>query len=220
MKKAIKYFICFILIISITFTYSATAFATPSQNTNSTNDLSDTFTDYYSINYTETLTINGDDYQFIYYYDESNNRCVDIINNITRKIETIRYHVESGTLYKNDQLIPLIQNHLTPIVLYDANWTYFASSSKTITELETFTVEAFAVAIAAIASPYCTAAAVISAVGTLTLERILSKFENATVDSIVYKFNSNLTLQFRYDWSLTPVGGSKYGPYMTLSPIM
>ena len=183
-----------------------------------------TAVDLYSSNYSELITLDGISYQLNYYYDIASNRCIDIINLADSTSEKIVYNPNTDLLYLDSQIISSATNlpntTLPPIAMYDENWLYFASSSRSITISEVATAIALASAIASIVGLYCNVSMVISNMGSDALAYILSTFTYAQVYTTAYKFNSNLITQFRYDWSVTPVGGSKYGPYMTLSPIM
>lgn len=221
MKNSFKIVTCFALIFSLIFMFSTSAFASERDAVLISSTTKNTTRDYYDSNYSEVINIDGIDYQFTYYYDELNNRCVSILNMDNFKADVISYHNGDSTLYQNGKYISdVVVRNFNPLVLCDTNWIYFDSASRTISHLETLTAQAFASAVAVIIGGYCKASDVFIAVGLVGINDIISHFESASVESTIYKFNSNLTLQFRYDWSLTPVGGSKYGPYMTLSPIM
>lgn len=182
------------------------------------------FSDYYDMNYTETIYLDGVNYQLTYSYDNEGNQHINIRDLETLTTEVITYDAGSNALYYNNQNIMsyVSDNTENPafITPYDANWLYFSSGSRVISHLETMTAMAFVAAIAAYISPYSTAVGVLAAIGATSVDYIIGQFAQATVNVTVYKFNSNLVTQFRYDWSVTPSGGSTYGPYTSVSPII
>lgn len=98
------------------------------------------------------------------------------------------------------------------------NWIYWGSSSHRITFAEGTAVAVIAGMIAA-AVGQIGGAAVIAAMGLSALSVISANSIGGTVSTKVYKFNSSLITQFRYDWSFRASSGDKYGPYTTLTKI-
>ncbi len=186
--------------------------------------------DYYEINYSEVINLEGVSYTVRYSYDEVGNQCIDIVNTDTNTIEAVVYDGLEQKLYCNDEEILSIDDSLfvdevdSEIGIQDSvnsssSWVLFSSSTKTISSIETMTAMVFVAAVAAIVGTACTAAMVLANMGATAVNYIISKFEKAKVSLKIYKFNSSLITQFRYDWSVKPVGGSTYGPYTTMGQI-
>lgn len=217
--KKIRHFLAVLLtLVSVLNLNSLTVFASTNQY-----EQLQTSVDYYEVNYCEEISLDGKTYQLTYSYDNEGNRNIDILELETRILNVITYNTQNDSLYLNNEKISSNDNELSErdfIMPYDDNWIYFGSSSRTITDLETMTAMVFVAGVAAYVGSYCTAAAVLSAMGSTSVNYIISTFNEANVSTTVYKFNSNLVTQWRYNWSVTPKGGSTYGPYTTLSEIM
>lgn len=179
--------------------------------------------DYYENRYVEEIVMAGETYQLEYSYDDLDNRCITIYH-LDKIVDIIVYNKQADELYVNgnqvlEETAYKFENSKL-FATYDANWIVIGSGTRQITNLETMTELAFVAGIAAYIGSGCTAALVLSAMGASTVGYIITHFNKANVSMTVSKFNSNLITQFRYDWSVTPVSGPTYGPYMSLSKIM
>ena len=182
--------------------------------------------DYYKTNYSEIINLDGTSYRVSYSYDELDNQCIDIVNVETNSKDTVLYDVSDQKLYCDNKQIMTITNTATnnaartlQNLRSSSNWILFSSSTKTISSIETMTSMVFVAAVAAIVGTACTAAMVLANMGATAVNYIISKFEKAKVALKVYKLNSSLITQFRYDWSVKPVGGRTYGPYTTMGQV-
>lgn len=217
--KYLNRFISVLVIATCVFCMQSTRILAAEEKSNNVNKNND----YYEANYSETIILDGITYNITYLYDESNNQCINIVNTDTNTSDVVLLDVSEHKLYCDDEEIMSITN--SSIVnssmgiqktKSSSNWILFGSSTRTISSIETMTSIVFVAAVAAIVGTACTAAMVLANMGAAAVDYIISKFDKATVALKVYKFNSSLITQFRYDWSVRPVGGRTYGPYTTM----
>lgn len=175
--------------------------------------------DLYADRYSETLEYDGESYEFFYYYNSEQQRCIRVCNLNTGE--------EDVVVANPDQTVDYIQD--INIVVEDARafvknvsrasqWKKLKTTSEVITGIDTMSAMVFVAGVAALIGSYMTAAAVFSAMGSTAVNYIISKFERATVVTTIYKANTTLVTQFEYVWKLTPLGGSTYGPYVYDTP--
>ncbi|MBD8915111.1 MAG: hypothetical protein EGR77_03805 [Pseudobutyrivibrio sp.] len=175
--------------------------------------------DLYADKYGETLEYDGEIYEFFYYYNVEQQRCIRICNLNTGEVDVV--------VANPDQTVDYIQD--INIVIEDARafaqntsrtsqWKKIKTTSEVITGIDTMSAMVFVAGVAALIGAYMTATAVLSAMGTAAVNYIISRFERATVVTTIYKANTTLVTQFEYVWKLTPLGGSTYGPYVYDTP--
>lgn len=183
--------------------------------------------DLYEINYEETVSVNNETFLLYYFYDECGKRCIQVENMYVGCIEVVVYDEIGGCLYYNDNEVEMStleanrnQNaHSVQTSVNDDMWLYLGHTDQSM-KIFTSQVVVLAAAIAAIISPYTTAAAVIAAVSTAVLDQIISEFEDIIIGVDSYMYNPPIITQYKYVFALTPSGHSPYGPYVHVTPIL
>lgn len=212
MKKILSMMLSFALILGC----AGTAFAETDKGKN--NDL-----DIYNAKMVENVIVGGIPYSYSYYYDGAENRCIDVKNTVSNTVDKVCFNPNDGNIFLNGQLFGNISSTTVSIrgqKFTNGNdaWVYFGSGQHTVSWAEGVAVGTLA-AIIAVGVGNIGGAAVIAAMGYTALAGLAYASIGGTVTVTVYKFNSNLVTQWRYDWTFTANTGDYYGPYTSLSQI-
>lgn len=165
----------------------------------------------------ETLTIDGVNYLYRYAYDKDGNREIYITNCDTNIVDLVKYNVTTGIATMNDMTVVSTMPSLDvmesePGVSLNANYTYIGKVSKKISWVATTMVSQL-VGIIASAIGRLTGAMVLAKIGATALKAMIKSYKNATVVASIYEWVTGKVTNHKYVWYVTPVGGSKHGPY-------
>lgn len=175
--------------------------------------------DLYADKYSEILEYDGDVYEFSYYYNIQNQRCISVCNLNTGVTDLVVVNTDKTVDYLQDiNIVVEDARTFAKNISRAPQWIKLKTTSEVITGIDTMSAMVFVAGVAALIGAYMTAAAVLSAMGATAVNYIISKFERATVVTTIYKANTTLVTQFEYVWKLTPVGGTTYGPYVYDTP--
>ncbi len=185
--------------------------------------------DIYEENYSETIELEGTNYTYQYYYDDDGNRAVNVINESNGNIDIVKFDDDLQYIILNGKVCGKVcetvsqEDKEIPLQRRDGKeasdaWIFFSQGSQKITFAQGVSVAVLAVIIAT-AIGNLGGAAVIAAMGYNALAVVAASSIGGTVSTTVYKFNSNLITQWRYDWSFRASNGDYYGVYTSLSPI-
>ncbi len=214
--KVSKIMVSTILIIALVVTMPSTAFA--SEKTDNQ------MIDLYAKQYQEIVECDDTTYQISYDYDEAGNRKIEIFDLFNGKRDVLRVDEKNGIVIFNDKSVASMQPAVERIKsendsVQASAWEYFTSFRTTVSIADVATVVAFATFVAGVIGCYCTVAAVISAMTANTISYIVSTATWATITGLVYKFNSTINYQFRYDWIITTSNNNTYGTYRSFSSV-
>src|SRR5699024_3607429 len=175
-------------------------------------------TDIYQEEFSETVEIEGVDYTYYYFYDDENNRNIKIVNQDTQSVDMVECNIDTGSIYLNGELCGTgSSSQIQEDVQTRADsWIYMTTMTDQISWSNGAGVAVIAGIIAA-AIGEVTGVHVISIMGN-ALSTIAGSAIGGTIRNSIYKFNSTLIHQFRYNWSFTDSNGDYYGPYTSFSP--
>ncbi len=180
--------------------------------------------DIFANGYQEDVTIDGIVYTYQYCYDSDGNRVTNVLNHSTNIVDEVKYDIKSQYIMLNGNVVGNVtfSEEKTRVNFFEKSsddaWLYFDSGSHKITFAQGVAVSVLSVMIAT-AIGNLGGAAVLAAMGYNALAAISAAAIGGTVSTTVYKFNSNLITQWRYDWSFTASTGDYYGEYTSLSEI-
>lgn len=200
MKKLIAVVICLVMCLnSVAFASSETADET----------------DIYAKGYEETLIIEGVNYTYRYSYDNNGNREIRILNNETNEVDIVKYYVTTGNATLNGMTVittvpslEVMENEISP----NADYTYVGKVTRKISWAETAAVSAV-VGLIASAIGKVTGAMVLAKIGSAAIKAMIRSYRNATVVTKIYEWVTGKVTNYKYVWTVTPVGGSEHGPY-------
>lgn len=168
-------------------------FATSYQNTKC---------DLYAQKASETVTIEGIDYTYHYFY-EGENRVITITNNRDNSTDKIVYNTKSNITYINNDAQPI------------ASWQTLSKESNYVSWAKGTTVAVVAGAIA-VALSGLGAAGVIAAMGTTALGVLAAAAIGGTVNlELQWYYAPPAATQYRYLWSFKASTGDRYGTYVS-----
>ena len=184
-----------------------------------------TVIDLYAENYQETICLEGETFRFNYYYDEMGRRCIEVKNMDTNAVDIVAYDDSINVLYQNGVVIGMETDKENDIPsgvgkrTNDNMWLFLMHTDKEM-KIYTAQVSILAAGIAGLIGFFMPAQGVIAAVGAEILSQIVSEYEDIIIGTDTYMYNSTLITQYKYVFAHTPIGGSPYGPYVHITPIL
>ncbi|MDY2614342.1 MAG: hypothetical protein SO471_16200 [Anaerobutyricum hallii] len=175
--------------------------------------------DIYSNELEETVTVNGAEYIYKYSYTSTGNRMISVENVCTHELDIIEYDENTSTMSVNGEetssYVAISDMETIPETAGPySNYTDLGTTSKKISWGASTTAAALA-AIIAVTVGGVSAAAVIAKIGSAALGVIAVQVQYGVVRTHVYAMYAGSVTNYKYVWSFTPAGGSKYGDYIS-----
>lgn len=173
--------------------------------------------DIYENNYSETVDIEGTTYIYHYNYDSDGNRVIRIENYNSNEVDVVKCSSETGEIFLNGDNISEGDTVNEINVKYSntrtsSKYKLIGTRNKKVSWATSTSAAALA-AVVAVAVTGISAAAVIAKIGAAALGVIALQVQYGVVKAKIYQMTAGSVTTYKYVWSFTPNGGSKYGDY-------
>ncbi len=213
MKKGFKKIVATVLTASMAMSVTVPAFA---ENNITHNDI-------YAQHFSETVTIEDENYIFQYEYDENGNRQITITNEENNATDILVADEKTATIYLNDEALltsstEANQNGLE--ITASGGWQDIGTETFTFTIDHATNINAVAAGVAALLAAFTQpfgyyvvgAAAVINAMGVVVLQSFVNKHVDCPVTATFSQYVSFGQIQYRLSWTFL-YEGKTLGPY-------
>jgi hypothetical protein len=184
--------------------------------------------DIYAQKLTENINIEGVQYQYKYYYDNSGEKCISVTNKSTSETNIIRYDEKASSIYLDSKKIATIKSKENPNELIKKDipkfnletltksssdgWKLQGTKHKYITWAEGVAAGIIAGAIAAVLGNI-SAGTIVAVIGFGALSVLGASCAGGTVHWTTYYQTSLLAWHYKVNWSFKASTGDRYGTY-------